>query len=84
MYRVIQEAVNNAIKHAEASHIKVSFEKVGNHFEVKISDDGKGMAGLKQDSGNGLNNMHKRIADLGGEMIVKSDPGKGTELRILF
>lgn len=84
LYRVIQEAVNNAIKHAEASHIKVSFEKIENHFEVKVSDNGKGIGELSKESGNGLNNMYKRIADLGGELIVKSEPGKGTVLRVVF
>lgn len=84
LYRVIQEAVNNAIKHAEASKIKVVFEKVENHFEVQVSDNGKGMENLSKDSGNGLNNMYKRVADLGGELIVKSEPGIGTELKIVF
>lgn len=84
LYRVIQEAVNNAIKHAEASHIKVSFEKIENHFEVKVSDNGKGIDNLTKDSGNGLNNMYKRITDLSGELIVKSEPGKGTVLRVVF
>ncbi len=84
LYRVIQEAVNNAIKHADASKIKVSFEKVNNHFEVIISDNGKGIQNLNRNSGNGMNNMHKRVADLGGELVMNSEPGKGTVLKIVF
>ncbi len=84
LYRVIQEAVNNAIKHADASQIKVSFEKVGSHFEVKISDNGKGIQNLTRDSGNGINNIYKRVADLGGELVMHSEPGKGSVLKIVF
>ena len=84
LYRVIQEAVNNAIKHAKASKIKVSFDKAEDHFVVKISDDGKGIQNLTRDSGNGMNNMYKRVADLGGELILNSEPGKGTVLKIII
>ena len=84
LYRIIQEAVNNAIKHAGASKIKVSFEKVENHFEIKISDNGKGMENRTRDSSNGLNNLYKRAADLGGELILNSAPGKGTVIKITF
>lgn len=84
LYRVIQEAVNNSIKHSDATQIKVTFEKVENHFEVWVSDNGKGMDLPKSESGNGLQNMHKRISEIGGELVIKSEPGKGTTLKIIF
>src|SRR5690606_6864837 len=59
MYRIIQEAINNALKYAEAKTITVSFQKVNNHLEISISDDGKGFDVNDFSLGNGLNNMKK-------------------------
>ena len=84
LYRIIQEAVNNSIKHADATEIKVAFEKIDQHFEVRISDNGKGIDQRKIEAGNGFQNMHKRISEIGGELVIKSTPESGTILKIIF
>lgn len=82
IYRVIQEFINNSIKHSEATEVRISFDKENGRFLIRISDNGKGFdeANLKQ--GNGLNNMHKRIAEIGGELSIQSQPGQGTVLKL--
>lgn len=82
MYRVIQEFINNSIKHSGATEIKINFTKDGDHFLIGVCDNGKGFDPDTATQGNGLNNMHKRIAEIGGGLNIKSRPGKGTELKL--
>lgn len=82
IYRVIQESINNSIKHAQPTEIKVKFEKSGEHFTITISDNGIGLDENNVKLGNGIHNMHKRIAELGGELNVVNNQGKGTTLKI--
>lgn len=84
IYRIIQEAVNNAIKHAEAGEIRVHISVTGNHATVVISDNGKGfefagMAG-KPGAGIGLKNIQNRVIFLGGQLNIYSQKGKGTQI----
>lgn len=84
LFRVIQEAVNNAVKHAEATQIKVSITKskdTNYRFLVSVLDNGKGFSDSKISSGNGLSNMEKRISEAGGEISFDSTP-QGTAVRI--
>ena len=81
MYRIIQEAVNNSIKYANASKVEVLFTyKEGLHFEIK--DDGIGFNINEIDLGNGLNNMKKRAKDLKGTIQMKSENNRGTSVKI--
>lgn len=85
LYRIIQEAVNNAIKHANAKHIRVSLEqtKLPNQIELFIKDDGKGIDFISLEPGNGLNNMKKRAGEMGGIIDIRNG-NKGTEISMLF
>ncbi len=83
IYRTIQEAVNNAIKYAHAHTIQVDVKQLKNQMRITIKDDGKGFDADAATSGNGLQNMKKRIEDIGGKFSITSD-NKGTVLIILI
>lgn len=63
IYRIIQEAVNNTIKYANASNVNVSIMKKGESIEFCIADDGNGFNENEAELGNGLNNMRKRTKE---------------------
>jgi two-component system, NarL family, sensor kinase len=76
-YLLVKEAINNALKHAEAKTITLDFI-IANDLKITISDDGKGFDTNKNFTGNGLNNYKKRIADLNANYELKSEIGVGT------
>lgn len=84
LYRVIQEAINNSIKYAEATRIAVKIEKEGDSFVIRISDNGKGFDSEMPTFGNGIHNMKKRITEVGGLLSIRSQINKGTEIKIQF
>lgn len=81
-FRIIQEAVNNAIKHASAQEIKILIFCEGGKLLVKIKDDGKGISG-ENSPGNGLSNMKVRADRIGRDLRVLSSPDQGTEISII-
>ncbi len=83
IYRIIQEAVNNAIKYAKASRVEVVIlEEKGFHFKIK--DDGIGFAEDQVELGNGINNMKKRARDLKGTFAISSSEKKGTTVTVII
>lgn len=80
IYRIIQEAVNNAIKYAEASKVDIQIVKVNDNLSFEIKDDGKGFNTEDNVSGNGLNNMKKRAQDIQAKIDVLSKVNKGTSV----
>ena len=80
IYRVIQEAIHNAIKHANANTIIVDIERLKSDIQITISDDGIGFDENTIEKGNGLNNMQKRIEDLNGSFKIVSKKNKGTHV----
>ncbi|SMC70067.1 tetratricopeptide repeat protein [Moheibacter sediminis] len=82
IYRVIQESINNSIKHAEPTEIQIKFKKNGERFVICVLDNGIGLDENNVKLGNGLHNMYKRIAELGGELTINNNKGKGTKLKI--
>ncbi|MDB5203343.1 MAG: hypothetical protein JWQ27_2752 [Ferruginibacter sp.] len=84
LYRVIQECVNNVLKHADAHHLDISLVKDGNGITATIEDDGKGFDMDRQDrsSGIGLANIQSRLTYLKGELDINSEPGRGTAVVI--
>lgn len=80
IYRVIQEAVNNAIKYAEASSITVDVSEVQKQFRIEIKDDGEGFNINGIEFGNGLNNMKKRAKDINAKFQVNTSEGEGTQI----
>ncbi|MBN8640273.1 MAG: tetratricopeptide repeat protein [Flavobacteriales bacterium] len=84
VYRTIQEAINNAMKYAEAATITVEVQKINNQIKITIQDDGKGFNLDSADLGNGIQNMKKRIEDVGGSFDLKSEIDKGTTITLLI
>ena len=82
LYRTIQEAVNNAIKYADATKVSVKVKPNENGIIIKISDNGKGFDLDTIDLGNGIINMQKRIEEIGGVFKIKSELTKGTQITI--
>ncbi len=80
IYRLIQEAINNAIKHADATEIKISMKQSDNSYKIEVEDNGKGISTDELNHGNGMSNMQNRISEIGGELKIDSKPGKGTKL----
>ena len=80
--RVIQEALTNASKHGGAHRVKVMFEQRDGRFNISISDDGSGFnpADLNPEAGKhfGLMFMRERMEQVGGSVIINSQPGSGT------
>lgn len=85
IYRVIQECINNIIKHSSASESEISIFKINSQeLHVSISDNGKGFSYQKIKPGMGLNNIKNRIMLAGGEVQINSEEGKGTQTFIKF
>lgn len=82
LYRVIQEAINNAIKHAHAKNIKISIGRINQNVNISICDDGKGFNPYDIKEGNGLRNMKSRIEAINYRFVLESKPGNGSNIRI--
>ena len=83
IFRVFQEAINNAIKYAEASEINMLISENEYNIEFEITDNGKGFDITTTELGNGLENMQRRINEVGGSISIDSEPEKGTSIKIL-
>lgn len=83
LFRVVQEAINNALKHADASTINISVIQKSEIISIEISDDGKGFDITSIGAGFGLENMQKRIEEVGGNFKIQSAEGRGTQIRII-
>jgi signal transduction histidine kinase len=84
MYRIIQEAMNNAIKYAGASQISVIISEKNNQYHILVQDNGKGFDPQKVVLGNGLNNMKKRTRDMGGDLKIVSNETEGTAISLVL
>ncbi len=87
VYRIVQEALNNVVKHAQASRIAVRLEQQDDRLLAVIEDDGIGfetqeMPPSGRRSGLGLLGIRERVAQLGGTMHLESSIGGGTRLKI--
>ncbi|MEE3244287.1 MAG: sensor histidine kinase [Bacteroidota bacterium] len=81
IYRVIQEAVNNALKYAEAQNIQVTMQVWdADQFKVAVVDDGNGFDLKNHKQGNGLGNMKKRVQDIGATLQIETQPTQGTRV----
>lgn len=79
----IKEALNNALKHSHATEVRVRLTEASGTVTIAIEDDGRGFEVGKSNGsrkGNGLENMRKRMENLGAEFLLVSAPGRGTKL----
>ncbi len=82
LYRCTYELVNNALRHARASHIEVHLNKDEQTIYLSVVDNGCGFDPQTTPMGMGINNMHNRLSVFGGHIHIYSEPGKGTEINI--
>ncbi|CDF79624.1 histidine kinase [Formosa agariphila KMM 3901] len=80
-YRIVQELINNILKHAEASHVDVQLTRHTDHLNIVINDDGKGFQKNKK-HGIGLRNIKERLQKVKGSLDIDSSPGHGTSITI--
>ncbi|HEV2207279.1 MAG TPA: two-component regulator propeller domain-containing protein [Verrucomicrobiae bacterium] len=94
LFLTFEEALNNVLKHSGATRVRVEMAVHGHQFELTISDNGKGFdsgesaAGegphTTRPTGNGLRNMRQRLAAIGGECHIASQPGAGATVTVRF
>jgi two-component system, NarL family, sensor kinase len=84
IYRIVQELLNNAVKHSGASRIKVSLVVWKETLTIRIEDNGIGfdVRKVERSGGIGLKNIESRVSALGGKILLKSGIGKGTSVQI--
>ena len=82
--RVIMEALNNAIRHADAKHLKMLLGTQEGFLRIDIQDDGVGFSVHETVAGYGLKNMQRRVSDVGGTVEIESSPGVGTQVSVLM
>lgn len=83
-YRIIQESINNALKHAKATKVSVEVLCENQFIEIIIKDNGIGFDEENTVLGNGLSNLKKRAKELNGEILVTSQLKKGTTIVLKF
>ena len=88
LFRVTQEATNNALKHADATRIDVSLSRDGDDLVLRVSDDGVGFSAVGHQSvavnggGIGISGMRERAIHLDGSLEINSEPGMGTTVLV--
>lgn len=84
VYRSVQEAIQNTIKHSKATTVSISILQLSErHFEITIQDNGKGFDVNKDLRGNGIGNMLERMNEIGGEFEIHSSKD-GTRVDLVF
>jgi signal transduction histidine kinase len=84
LYRISQEALNNATKHGHANRAVVEIRESEGTVRLSVRDDGTGFDSAAGTTGFGLLGMHERVALLGGKLDIASTPGKGTTITAQF
>jgi PAS domain S-box-containing protein len=84
LFRVAQEALNNAARHSHAGRVKVLLSFSEMHAMLSVADDGVGFNSSDQCDGIGLIGMRERVRSIGGELRIVSTPGSGTELQAIL
>jgi signal transduction histidine kinase len=88
LFRIVQEALNNAIKHARATKVNIYLHYLDDSVNIQVSDNGQGFNQRSLSSGGrvswGLRNMQERAKLLGGTFQVRSGPGEGTTIDVFI
>jgi two-component system sensor histidine kinase UhpB len=82
IYRVAQEAVTNALRHAQASRVRVSLHQGGDDIQLLVRDDGDGLPDVIPDDTAGISGMRERALLVAGRLTLHSGRGSGTEVRL--
>ncbi len=81
IYRIVQEALRNVVRHANAKNVRIRLDQDGDHLILTIQDDGHGFV-PEREKGLGLLGMEERVNHLHGSFRVESAPGAGTSIRV--
>lgn len=81
LFRIVQEIINNSVKHSDAKNFYIK-NCVGNELEIVLEDDGKGFDLVTIERGYGLNNINQRASDLGAKVNFEIEKGKHTRVKI--
>ena len=84
IFRIVQEQVNNILKHADATHAVINLSRQKNEISMLISDNGKGCDILKVKNGVGIINIKSRVELYRGKVTIVTKPGEGYELKVTF
>jgi PAS domain S-box-containing protein len=84
IYRIAQETLNNIAKHSKASEVTISLDSKPEQAELRIHDNGQGFDAQRTTSGLGLTNMRERAQAIGATLEMRSTPGQGTEVRLVW
>lgn len=83
IYLTVKEALHNIVKHAEATEVSINIDIIGDQLSIIIKDNGKGLADDRIRSfGNGLINMEKRIQELKGRFVIRSENGTMVDILV--
>jgi PAS domain S-box-containing protein len=86
VYRIVQESLNNILKHSHAKHARVELERDVRDARLRIEDQGCGFnmdaSGTQEQAGFGLKNIAERVRILGGTLKIETLPGQGTRLEV--
>jgi signal transduction histidine kinase len=83
-YRITNEALNNALKHAAAASVTVYLRQLDDRVELEVVDDGIGFEpeAVRDHGGMGLESIRQRAKQMGGEATIRSAPGRGTSIKV--
>lgn len=84
IYRIVQEFVQNTIKHSEAKEAHIELTREENSYLLQLRDNGSGFYYRENSEGCGLRNIKTRVRDLKGTFQLKTAPGKGVEMKVLL
>lgn len=84
IYRIMQEALANVVRHSSADKVTVALTLGDSSVEFCIRDDGTGFDTRQQHTGMGLDSMRERVESLKGNFSIQSEPGKGTKVRAIL
>lgn len=84
LFRIVQESLNNIVRHAEASQVHITLGRIDAELHLLLEDDGKGFdaAGVDHATHFGLLGISERVTALGGNLEIDSGPGSGTRLSV--
>ncbi len=84
LYRIIQEGMNNIVKHADATHVSIIIKNINRQITLELNDNGKGFNAANVRRGLGLTNIKNRAELFGGTVTINSTPGAGCSLKVVI
>jgi signal transduction histidine kinase len=83
LFMAVKEALNNVLKHSAATEVQVGLAVTEGRMAITIADNGRGFdLTAVRPGGNGLENMRQRLERIGGRLVLESQPGQGTRIRM--